>query len=68
MDESLPNAEPGYSAPPQGETNYPGHEEDNGEEPLACSKCGREISQKIAEYSKRRYGAALCMKCQKEVE
>lgn len=68
IDEDYTTSPPEYSAPPQGETNYPGHEEDNGEEPLACSQCGREISQKIAEYSKRRYGVALCMKCQKEVE
>lgn len=31
-----------------------------------CSKCGAEISQKVKEYSVKAFGAALCMKCQKE--
>lgn len=59
---------PEYTGVPQGETTRVGYEDDGTDEQLVCSQCGREISQKIAEYSKRRYGVALCMKCQKEVE
>lgn len=59
---------PEYTGAPQGETTRVGYEDDGTDEQLICSQCGREISQKIAEYSKRRYGVALCMKCQKEVE
>lgn len=59
---------PEYTGAPQGETTRVGYEDDGTDEQLVCSQCGREISQKIAEYSKRRYGVALCMKCQKEVE
>ena len=66
--EDYATPQPEYSAPPQGETNFPGDEGDGDEEPLACSQCGREISQKIYDFSKRRFGVALCMKCQKEVE
>ena len=32
---------------------------------LVCEKCGKKISQKVADYSKKQYGKALCMDCQK---
>lgn len=38
------------------------------EEKLVCTKCGAEISQKVADYSKNKYGEFLCMNCQKEVK
>lgn len=31
-----------------------------------CSKCGAGISQKVADYSTEKFGAPLCMTCQKE--
>ena len=30
-----------------------------------CSECGKEISQKVSEYSTGKYGSPLCMDCQK---
>lgn len=35
---------------------------------LTCSQCGRPITEKIRDFSTRRFGVALCMQCQKEVE
>ena len=32
---------------------------------LACSDCGAYISQKVADYSKSKFGKYLCMDCQK---
>lgn len=34
---------------------------------LACDGCGAPITQKVAEYSRRRYGKALCMSCQEAI-
>ncbi len=35
---------------------------------LHCHVCGREITQTVSDFSKRRLGKPLCMKCQKESE
>lgn len=59
--------EPVYQ-PPQREEARPTYAAPTATDQLACSQCGREISQKLAEYSSRRFGVALCMKCQREVE
>ena len=32
---------------------------------LVCSKCGAAVTQKVASYSQGKYGAILCMDCQK---
>lgn len=32
---------------------------------LVCSKCGSPVTQKVASYSEGKYGAILCMDCQK---
>ena len=32
---------------------------------LVCSKCGAAVSQKVASYSQGKFGAILCMDCQK---
>ena len=37
--------------------------EDSG---LVCSKCGKPINQSVASFSQGKYGAMLCMDCQKE--
>lgn len=34
---------------------------------LVCESCGRSVTQKVAEYSQKTYGATLCMSCQKGV-
>lgn len=34
---------------------------------IVCSKCGAAVSQKVASYSQSKYGAVLCMECQKGV-
>lgn len=52
---------------PQGEPNYPGYNSAPVGDQLVCSQCEREVSQKIADFSKRRYGVTLCMKCQKKI-
>ena len=33
---------------------------------LTCVSCGREVSQKVAEYSAQKHGSILCMECQKK--
>ena len=46
-----------------------GDEKPLKEEPVenyACSECDTEISPKVAEFSKDKYGKLLCMKCQKK--
>ena len=37
--------------------------EDSG---LKCSRCGKAVTQKVASYSQGKFGAILCMDCQKE--
>ncbi len=37
--------------------------EDSG---LICSKCGSPVTQKVASFSQSKFGAILCMNCQKE--
>lgn len=32
---------------------------------LVCSKCGKAVTQKVASYAQSKYGAILCMDCQK---
>lgn len=39
--------------------------EDTG---LVCSKCGKGITQKVASYSQSKFGAMLCMDCQKAAD
>lgn len=36
-----------------------------GDKRYTCSKCGAEISEKVAKYSKEKMGKYLCYKCQK---
>lgn len=36
--------------------------EDSG---IVCSKCGNPVTQKVASYSQSKFGAVLCMNCQK---
>ena len=36
--------------------------EDSG---LVCAKCGKAVTQKVASYSQSKFGAILCMDCQK---
>ena len=40
------------------------------EEPqkIACSKCGVEIAENVADYSVKQFGAPLCMKCQQSAK
>ena len=38
--------------------------EDTG---LVCAKCGKGVTQKVASYSQSKFGAILCMECQKGV-
>lgn len=38
--------------------------EDSG---LVCSNCGKAVTQKVASYAQSKYGAILCMDCQKAV-
>lgn len=33
---------------------------------LKCSRCGNPVTQKVASYSQGKFGAILCMNCQKE--
>ena len=33
---------------------------------LKCSRCGKPVTQKVASYSQGKFGAILCMDCQKE--
>ena len=35
---------------------------------LACSHCGKAVSQKVASYSQSKFGEILCMDCQKEMQ
>lgn len=35
---------------------------------LVCDGCGRSITEKVADYSGRKYGKLLCMACQAEVK
>lgn len=35
------------------------------EQSVKCSKCGANVSQKVAAYSTQKFGAVLCMDCQK---
>ena len=35
---------------------------------LVCENCGAEIEQKVYDYSTKKFGKALCYKCQKEVK
>lgn len=34
---------------------------------LCCGECGSQINEKVAKYSKARYGKELCLDCQKKV-
>ena len=51
-------------------------EQDSKEEPkrdnrgavLCCIGCGKEVSQKVADYATRTYGRILCMSCQADPE
>lgn len=43
-------------------------DEGASERVLLCDKCGAEISQKVYDYSQKKYGKALCYQCQKEVQ
>ena len=31
-----------------------------------CSKCGNDVTSKVEEYSKNKYGKVLCYKCQQK--
>lgn len=44
-----------------------GEEPTNTTEGFICNKCGVEITKKVNDYSEKKYGKALCFKCQKEV-
>ncbi len=55
----------GYSSAPT--TGDQGSHDQEGGKPV-CSQCGREITEKIADFSTRKFGVPLCMKCQKEAE
>ena len=67
-DDMPPNSAPaggGYSSiPATGDQG--GHDQKDGKP--VCSQCGREITEKIADFSTRKFGVPLCMKCQKEAE
>jgi hypothetical protein len=42
---------------------------ENKEDPiLKCSSCGDAITTKVLDYSKQKFGKALCMKCQNEAK
>lgn len=43
-------------------------DEGAGERVLICEKCGKEIDQKVYDYSTKVMGRALCYGCQKEVK
>lgn len=40
----------------------------NGSNTLHCSGCGVKINQRVADYSKQKFGKLLCMNCQKKVK
>jgi hypothetical protein len=57
------SATPNYSK--NNKQNIQNKESNNSNSGLVCEQCGKKISQKVADYSKKQYGKALCMDCQK---
>lgn len=45
-----------------------GKKKDETDGDLKCSKCGEAITQSVASFSQGKFGAMLCMKCQKEAQ
>jgi len=35
---------------------------------MRCSKCGKEVSEKVAQYSKEKLEKVYCYECQKEIK
>ena len=67
-DDAPPEQHPaGGGYPPDPTDGDHGDRDPEGGKP-ACSQCGREITEKIADFSMRKFGVPLCMKCQKEAE
>jgi len=58
----------GGNYPPDPMEGAPSTKPQGDHGPLVCSQCGREITEKIADFSTRKFGVPLCMKCQKEAE
>lgn len=49
------------------EGSHGGKTKEEAAEGLVCSNCGAAVSQKVASYSQAKYGAILCMNCQRNV-
>lgn len=49
-------------------TNAPPQVKPPARNNLSCHDCGTEISQKVADYSKNKYGKCLCFNCQKTAQ
>lgn len=47
------------------EGNRGGQSKAAEESGIVCSKCGKPVTQKVASYSQSKFGAILCMDCQK---
>ena len=65
--EQLPQADEYYQQPPQdgGYQQEPRQMQSRGSLGPVCEICGKGITQKVAEFSNRKYQRALCMDCQK---
>ena len=55
----------GYTFKTGGQGGNSGKAEDSG---LVCSKCNKPVTQAVASFSQGKYGAILCMDCQKEAK
>lgn len=61
---SAPQAKP--STAPKAKASAPTNAYDAN--PERCDSCGTEISDKVRDYSMRRFGIPLCMECQKDYD
>lgn len=55
----------GYTFKTGGKGGNSGKAEDSG---LVCSKCNKPVTQTVASFSQSKYGAILCIDCQKEAK
>lgn len=74
-DSDYTNVEPPKTSPqatkPQSTTSNtpkPANAPKTASNSLKCSDCDAEVTEKVAEYSKKQFGKVLCMKCQKRAK
>ena len=64
--QDIEDLDPAGLAPQVNGTKAAGHDKAAGKSDYYCDGCGINISQKVADFSKKQHGKALCMPCQKQ--